>query len=96
MSKDSWGTMKIVAPRADLACRKGRITVWEDLESKLLVGSPVRISRGDERPGHSSALFFATGDLSRVLIADGRDAEHIAQLICPCFRHGRDSTADDG
>ena len=50
----------------------------------------------DEGPGHGTALLLAAGDLRRVLVPDGGDAEHVAQLVRPGLRLGGDGAADDG
>ena len=50
----------------------------------------------DEGPGNGSALLFSAGNLRRVLVPNGGDAEHIAQLVRPSLRQVADSAGDDG
>ena len=50
----------------------------------------------DEGPGHGTALLLAAGDLRRVFVPDGGDAEHVAQLVRPGLCLAGDGAADDG
>ena len=45
-AKESWVTMKMVAPSICFACSKLRITARLDRESRLPVGSSAKISSG--------------------------------------------------